>query len=253
MRELEHPTPASGAIAPLLRRALSFLRNTPLHPQWFAVRHKRRDLATIGAQLGGVVLDIGCAEQEPRAHLRAGTQYVGLDYYRTATDWYGTRPDVFADAHDLPFADARFDAVLLLDVLEHLPDAQAAVAEVARVLRTGGTFVLQVPFLYPLHDAPLDFQRWTLPGLRTLAQRHGLEIAREESLGNALETAALLANLALARTALEGIARRRIGALLAPLVPFVVLGNNVLAWLLSPLAPRDDFMPHGFRLVLGKR
>lgn len=252
MREQDHPSPTGGAVAPGLRRALAFLRNTPLHPQWFALRRKERELAGIGAKLGGTVLDIGCAEQKPRAHLPAGASYVGLDYYRTATEWYGTRPDVFGDAHGLPFPDARFDAVLLLDVLEHLRDPHACLAEVARVLRSGGTFVVQVPFLYPLHDAPLDFQRWTLPGLREIARRHGLAVVAEDASGNAIETAALLANLALARTAINGISRRRAGALLAPFVPFFVLGNNVMAWLLAPLAPRDDFMSHGFRLVMRK-
>lgn len=60
----------------------------------------------------------------------------------------------FADVTSLPgdgrsdgtFADAAFDAVVSLDVLEHVPDFRAGLREFARVLRPGGRLVLTVPF-----------------------------------------------------------------------------------------------------------
>lgn len=52
----------------------------------------------------------------------------------------------FGDVTALPFAAARFDAVLSLDVLEHVPDYRAALRQFARVLRPGGQCVLSVPF-----------------------------------------------------------------------------------------------------------
>lgn len=50
-----------------------------------------------------------------------------------------------ADALNLPFADASFDAVICSEVLEHLPDYRAAIAELVRVLRPGGRVAISVP------------------------------------------------------------------------------------------------------------
>ena len=134
----------------------AFLRGTFFHPQWFAHRHENSLFAFIGTQSGTRVLDVGCSDQRIKQFLSGDREYTGFDYYSTATQWYETRPTIYGDAHALPFPDAQFETVLLLDVLEHLQAPEVCVKEIGRVLKNGGNLFLKVPFLYPIHDV-----RWT--------------------------------------------------------------------------------------------
>lgn len=219
-----------------------------MHPQWFAFVRERGNLAATCAVLDGVVLDVGCADAAPRGYLKPGAHYVGLDY-STATDWYGTRPDVFGDAQSLPFADASIDHALLLDVLEHLPDPHRCLAELGRVLKPGGTLTIQVPFMYPLHDQPLDFHRWTRYGLAEAASRSGFRIQHELAIGHPLETSALNANIAMSKTTINWIKARNPLALTVILLPFAVLVANLSAWLIARLGRPDDLMPYSYRMT----
>jgi SAM-dependent methyltransferase len=80
------------------------------------------------------------------------------------------KPDVVADAHALPFNDASFELVLCTEVLEHLVNPPQAIAEMRRVLAPGGTLILTTRFVYPLHDAPHDYFRFTHFGLEKLLE-----------------------------------------------------------------------------------
>jgi SAM-dependent methyltransferase len=56
---------------------------------------------------------------------------------------------IAADATRLPFPDGAFDAVIAAEILEHVPDDAAALAEIARVLRPGGMAAVTVPAWLP--------------------------------------------------------------------------------------------------------
>jgi len=76
--------------------------------------------------------------------------------------------DIIADINHLPFASATVDAIVAELVLEHVPDPQATLAEIKRVLKPGGLIYLVTPFIENFHSSPGDYTRWTKSGLRAL-------------------------------------------------------------------------------------
>jgi SAM-dependent methyltransferase len=107
----------------------------------------------------GLTLDLG-AQNGPYAALFP--RRVALDLHPAA----GIH--VRGDAHALPFRDAAFDVVLCTEVLEHLPEPQRAIHDIFRVLKPGGQLLLTTRFLFPIHDAPHDYFRFTKYGLAHL-------------------------------------------------------------------------------------
>jgi len=73
------------------------------------------------------------------------------------------------DVTDMDF-DQEFDAILCMYVLEHVFDVGAAVRNMRKALRPGGTLLVAVPHIYPYHDEPIDFWRFTEYSLRQLCR-----------------------------------------------------------------------------------
>jgi SAM-dependent methyltransferase len=116
----------------------------------------------------GPVVEIGAyytPEYEWLSNLRPlfpGREYIGCDIRP------GNGVDRIEDAQRLTFADTSVGTVLMFEILEHLPDPRAAVAEVHRVLKDDGIFAMSVPFNYRLHGFPTDYWRFTASGVYQL-------------------------------------------------------------------------------------
>ena len=110
---------------------------------WIAEARAR--LVPPASRPGSVLLDIACGGGLLAPHVAAlGHRHVGLDLSPTALPLartHGVVP-VRGDALRLPFADGCADVVVAGEVLEHVPDLAAAVGEACRVLRPGGTLVV---------------------------------------------------------------------------------------------------------------
>ena len=103
---------------------------------------------------GAVVLDAGCGSGRIfRYELAPGCRVVGVDIGAELRDNPNVADRIRGDVQRLPFADASFDAVLAGHVVEHLSRPGVAMAEVARVLKPGGRFLLLTPNRF--HYVPL--------------------------------------------------------------------------------------------------
>jgi SAM-dependent methyltransferase len=87
----------------------------------------------------------------------------------------------------LPFENGAFDTIVLSDVLEHIPTPEALWKEMARILSANGKIILNVPFLYWVHEAPHDYYRYTQFALRRFVERAGLRLLLIQPVGGALE------------------------------------------------------------------
>ena len=150
---------------------------------WY--RERRHLLAkAISGLTPGRALDIGAAGGGNTRVLREhGWDAVALEYGADGAEGAHGRglATLRGDATRLPFADASLDLVMAFDLLEHLHDDDSAVAEVHRVLKPTGTYLVAVPAdpkLWSSHDEAVDHvRRYTRAGLLELLDRGGFEVS----------------------------------------------------------------------------
>jgi SAM-dependent methyltransferase len=148
------------------------------------------------------VLDIGSGNADYHKNLAPDNSLVTLDYPNTNIR-YRRFPAVYGTADSLPFTDNIFDCALLLEVLEHIELDREAVSEALRVLKPGGRLIISAPFLYPSHDIPYDFRRYTAFGLRSILEQAGFRLISCKPHGNSATTSLQLLNLTLMEVSLN--------------------------------------------------
>jgi len=171
---------------------------------WYRGRRRivRVELETLDLAPGARLLDAGCGAGQTLDLLRDFGAATGIDLDADCVALATARGHdaLVAALPDLPFADGTFDACTCLDVLEHIGDDEAALAELARVTAAGGALVVTVPAyeaLWSAHDVANEHvRRYRARMLRPLADKTGWRIERLTYFNSVLLAPAALVRLA---------------------------------------------------------
>lgn len=143
--------------------------------------------ADIGAKK--IILDVGSGKA-PFRELFTNRRYIRLDWNHSI---YEAPVDVWGSATILPIANACVDAVICTEVLEHVSEPLSALTEIYRVLKPLGKLWLTTPFVWPLHEEPYDYYRYTSHGLRHLLEQTRFQVTSILPSSDAFSTLAEMA------------------------------------------------------------
>jgi 2-polyprenyl-3-methyl-5-hydroxy-6-metoxy-1,4-benzoquinol methylase len=151
------------------------------------------------------------------------------------------KPDVVCDICTSTFED-EFDVVVCSEVLEHIMEPHVAIEKILASLRNGGLLIMSTPFIFPLHDRPNDYFRYTKYGLEYLL-RHFTNVYIQERNGWAESLCVLLS-----RFLLESKGRRRFFTAVIVLISIILYPMGTLVshiW-------KSDFMTTGYIVTANK-
>lgn len=120
------------------------------------------------------ILDLGCG-YKPFQSLFPNDQYIGVDMSLNSL------ADVIADNHNLPFKDNIFDIIIISEVLEHCENEYKVIDELRRVAKNEALVYLTLPFIFPLHGVPYDFNRFTQYKLKSLFKNDNIIFLQENN------------------------------------------------------------------------
>lgn len=112
----------------------------------------------------GVMLNIGAGDT------RIHPKIINLDLEP------GFNVDIVGSADHIPLENLSVDFVVSQEVLEHVSDPYAVLEEIYRVLKPGGCFYLQLPWVIGYHGCPKDFWRFSKDGIAHLVESSGFSV-----------------------------------------------------------------------------
>ncbi len=129
---------------------------------------------------GANMLDMGGKKQRKRGLFNIECYGLHVEYANLDA---ATAPDYLCDIAAVPVEDARFDGVILSEVLEHVPHPNRVLQEAYRVLKPGGTALICTPFMLGIHADPYDFGRYTGAWYEKHLQKIGFQQIQIEKQG----------------------------------------------------------------------
>jgi SAM-dependent methyltransferase len=134
-----------------------------LKPSFYVIRRSLlKAVSELKPMVKGKVVDLGCGVMPYKEYLSNPEieSYIGIDleptiYHNSIT------PDLYWDGLIIPLEDSSCDFVIATEFLEHYFDTEHIIKEIKRVLKPGGILFFTVPAIWPVHESPYDYHRFT--------------------------------------------------------------------------------------------
>ncbi len=161
-------------------------------PLWNAIFIIRRGILKkveqYAPELTGDLLDFGCGSKPYKPLFSHVKSYVGIDIVESGHNHDKEEIDLFYDGKSLPFKNEQFDSVLSTEVFEHVFNLPLLLEELHRVLKPKGRMLFTCPFVWPEHEIPYDYARYTLFALESELGKKGFKILIKDKSGNFYST-----------------------------------------------------------------
>lgn len=128
-------------------------------------------------------MDVGCGLKPYQKFFINAQDYCGLEVDSTAAR-KRKMADVFYDGQEMPFTSNSVNGILCTQVLEHVPDPNAFLRELHRVLTEDGLLLLSVPLCWDEHEQPNDYWRFTSFGLQQILKQCDFTVIEERKLND---------------------------------------------------------------------
>jgi len=118
------------------------------------------------------ILDIGGGVRLSKELIKY-KDWFNNSHYQVLDNNPQVKPDILADAHNIPLKGSSVDAVICKSVLEHVINPQKVMEEIYRILKPSGYCLIYVPFIYPYHGNKIykDYFRFTKDGVELLINK----------------------------------------------------------------------------------
>jgi SAM-dependent methyltransferase len=209
------------------------------------------------------IMEVGCSAGHLLADMRRSlpnATLTGGDYTLGTLVKLGERmpdiPLVRFNLADSPLPSNTYDAMVLLNVLEHIGDDAAATSHIARMLKPGGVAVIEVPAgpeLFDDYDRQLQhFRRYTLQGICGVVEQAGLVVERRNYLGALIYPAFYLAKkLSQSRPKSAADRQAHVANAIGATSRFNAVGRAIMS--LEEAIARSITFPRGIRCVVTAR
>ena len=158
-----------------------------INPFYFTRKGLLKSISCFKNILTGRLLDFGCGSKPYKSLFTQAIEYIGVDVENEGHNHDNEDVDFYYDGVSLPFKTESFDSVLCSEVLEHVPNIDIILDELNRVLVSEGKLLVTVPFVWPEHELPFDFRRFTVNGLTQIIENHGFEFQEVMTSGGFIE------------------------------------------------------------------